>query len=287
MAEAGKKKDAGTRMRDLLRVGKGFALLDVDTSATPGFDGGKSAGKRALAEGEKPLADLQERLFAEARGGGERSLLLLIQGMDTSGKGGIMRHVVGAVDPQGVDLTAFKKPTEEELEHSFLWRVRNALPRPGQIGVFDRSHYEDVLVARVHGDVPEKVWRARYDEINEFEADVVAGGTPIVKVMLHISAGEQKQRLLRRLDRPDKHWKFDPGDLDEREHWEAYQAAYQDALTSCSTEPAPWYVVPADRKWYARLAVQHLLLGALRDMDPKWPVADFDVEAERARLLAT
>jgi polyphosphate kinase 2 (PPK2 family) len=153
--------------------------------------------------------------------------------------------------------------------------------------VFDRSHYEDVLVARVHQDVPEEVWRARYDEINEFEAEVVAGGTPIVKVMLHISAGEQKQRLLRRLDRPDKYWKFDPGDREEREHWEKYQAAYQDALTSCSTEVAPWYVVPADRKWYARLAVHDLLLHALRDMDPKWPAADFDVDAERARLLAT
>jgi PPK2 family polyphosphate:nucleotide phosphotransferase len=280
-------KDTGTPLRDLLRVGEGFRLQEVDTGATPGFDGGKSAGKRALAKGAKPLADLQERLFAEARGGGERSLLLLIQGMDTSGKGGIMRHVMGAVDPQGVDLTAFKKPTDEELEHSFLWRVRRALPRPGQIGVFDRSHYEDVLVARVHQDVPEEVWRARYDEINEFEAEVVAGGTPIVKVMLHISAGEQKQRLLRRLDRPDKYWKFDPGDLDEREHWDEYQAAYQDALTSCSTEVAPWYVVPADRKWYARLAVHHLLLDALRDLDPKWPAADFDVDAERARLLAT
>jgi PPK2 family polyphosphate:nucleotide phosphotransferase len=280
-------KHTGTPLRDLLRVGEGFRLQEVDTGATPGFDGGKSAGKRALAKGAKPLADLQERLFAEARGGGERSLLLLIQGMDTSGKGGIMRHVMGAVDPQGVDLTAFKKPTDEELEHSFLWRVRRALPRPGQIGVFDRSHYEDVLVARVHQDVPEEVWRARYDEINEFEAEVVAGGTPIVKVMLHISAGEQKQRLLRRLDRPDKYWKFDPGDLDEREHWDEYQAAYQDALTSCSTEVAPWYVVPADRKWYARLAVHHLLLDALRDLDPKWPAADFDVDAERARLLAT
>ncbi len=280
-------KDAGTRVRDLLRVGEGFRLEDVDAGATPGFDGGKAAGKRALAEGGKPLADLQERLFAEARGGGGRSLLLLIQGMDTSGKGGILRHVVGAVDPQGVDLTAFKKPTEEELSHGFLWRVRNALPRPGQIGVFDRSHYEDVLVARVHGVVPEEVWRERYEEINRFEAEVVEAGTPIVKVMLHISPDEQKQRLLQRLDRPDKYWKFDPGDLNERERWAEYQAAYQDALTLCSTRLAPWYVVPADRKWYARLAVNHLLLEALRDLDPKWPGADFDVDAQRERLLAT
>ncbi|HEX5534411.1 MAG TPA: polyphosphate kinase 2 family protein [Actinomycetales bacterium] len=280
-------KDTGTRVRDLLRVGEGFRLEDVDPRATPGFEGGKSAGKRALAQGAKPLTDLQERLFAEARGGGERSLLLLIQGMDTSGKGGIMRHVMGAVDPQGVDLTAFKKPTEEELSHGFLWRVRKALPRPGQIGVFDRSHYEDVLVARVHHVVPEEVWRARYDEINEFEAGVVAAGTPIVKVMLHISADEQKKRLLRRLDRPDKYWKFDPADIDEREHWGEYQAAYQGALTHCSTQVAPWYAVPADRKWYARLAVHHLLVEALRDMDPKWPAADFDVDGERARLLAT
>jgi len=279
--------DAAARMRDLLRVGEAFRLQDVDTRATPGFDGGKAKGKRALAQGAKPLADLQERFFAEARGGGGRSVLLLIQGMDTSGKGGILRHVVGAVDPQGVDLTAFKKPTEEELSHAFLWRVRKALPRPGQIGVFDRSHYEDVLVARVHGVVPEDVWRSRYDEINSFEAEVVQGGTVMVKVMLHISPQEQKQRLLKRLDRPDKHWKFDPGDLDERERWDEYQAAYQEALTTCSTGIAPWYVVPADRKWYARLAVHHLLLEALREMDPKWPAADFDVDAQRTRLLAT
>jgi PPK2 family polyphosphate:nucleotide phosphotransferase len=270
---------------DLLRVGDGFVLADLDTRATPGFSGSKADGAKALENGVKPFSELQERLYAEARAGGRRSLLLAIQGMDTSGKGGIMRHVVGAVDPQGVDLSSFKAPTAAERSHPFLWRIRKALPRPGQIGVFDRSHYEDVLIVRVHDLVPPGVWKRRYAEINRFERGVVQRGTTVVKVMLHISADEQRSRLLRRLDRPDKHWKYNPADVDERVHWGEYQAAYSEALQRCSTDAAPWYVVPADRKWYARWAVQQLLTERLREMDPRWPVADFDVEAERRRLL--
>jgi PPK2 family polyphosphate:nucleotide phosphotransferase len=204
--------------------------------------------------------------------------------MDTSGKGGILRHVVGAVDPQGVSIRGFKAPTDEERSHGFLWRIRNALPAPGLIGVFDRSHYEDVLVVRVENLVPPDEWEQRYDIINAFEAEVAQAGTTIVKVMLHISPEEQRDRLAERLDRPDKHWKYNPGDIDARQKWPDYMAAYSAALSRCSTATAPWHVVPADRKWYARLVVATLLLGALEDLDPQWPPADFDVATEKARL---
>ncbi|MFN8077367.1 MAG: PPK2 family polyphosphate kinase [Kineosporiaceae bacterium] len=269
---------------DLLRVGPGFDLASVDPGSTPGFVGDHDDADRALAEGAERLSDLQERLFAAAKGGDQRRVLLVVQGMDTSGKGGIVRHVVGAVDPQGVNHTAFKAPTPVERAHDFLWRIRQALPGAGEIGVFDRSHYEDVLVVRVHDLVPRAVWARRYATINRFEAGLAAKGTTLVKVMLHVSPQEQKARLEERLNRPDKYWKYNPRDLDERALWPAYQEAYQAALTKCSTEAAPWYVVPADHKWYARWAVQHLLLAALEAIDPQWPAADFDVEAELARL---
>jgi PPK2 family polyphosphate:nucleotide phosphotransferase len=277
---------APNRLADLLRVGPGFRLADVDPRSTPGFQGGKTTGTAALAAGTDRLSELQERLFAGASTHG-RSVLLVVQGMDTGGKGGIMRHVVGAVDPQGVRITAFKAPTPQERQHDFLWRIRNALPKPGMIGVFDRSHYEDVLVVRVHDLVPRAVWQRRYATINRFEQGVVAQGCFIIKVMLHVSRDEQKARLAQRLERPDKYWKYNPGDVDERLLWGDYQEAYQVALTRCSTDAAPWHVVPADRKWYARWAVQQLLLDALDDIDPQWPAADFDVEREKARLAAT
>lgn len=268
----------------VLRVGDGFDLTALDPRSTPGFVGDKDAGK-ALMEGlQERLSDLQERLYAESKAGGKRSLLLVIQGMDTSGKGGIMRHVVGSFDPQGVALTSFKAPTAEEKRHPFLWRIRNALPKAGEIGVFDRSQYEDVLIVRVHDLVPRQQWARRYSQINRFEQTVADSGTTIIKVMLHISADEQKARLMERLERPDKHWKFNPGDLDEREHWDDYMAAYQAAIEKCSTDAAPWYVVPADRKWYARLAVTRLVLEHMEAIDPQWPAADFDVEEQKARL---
>jgi PPK2 family polyphosphate:nucleotide phosphotransferase len=274
------------RLESLLRVGEDFRLADVDPRSTPGFEGGKAEGRAALAAAVPALAAVQERLWAESRGGGTRSLLLVLQGMDTSGKGGIMRHVVGAVDPQGVRHTAFKAPTDEERAHDFLWRIRKALPGPGEIGVFDRSHYEDVLIVRVHDLVPPDVWGARYAQIDRFEEELVDAGTHVLKVMLHISKDEQRSRLLERLERPDKYWKYNPGDVDERMRWADYHEAYQAALTRCSTPQAPWHVVPADRKWYARWAVQQLLLDALEEMDPQWPPADFDVEHEKARLAA-
>lgn len=285
MTERARRQDR--TLGEVLKTGAGVDLSSVDPRSTPGFAGGKAAGKAALVAGEAELSGLQEQLFAEGRSGGARSLLLVVQGMDTAGKGGIMRHVVGAVDPQGVDHTAFKAPTAEERAHDFLWRIRRALPRPGQIGVFDRSHYEDVLVVRVHDLVPKRVWSRRYATINRFEQRLVDDGTTLVKVMLHISREEQRARLLERLDRPDKYWKYNPGDVDERARWDDYQAAYTAALQRCSTDRAPWFVVPADRKWYARWAVQQLLLEHLRAMRLAWPPADFDVDAERARLLAT
>jgi PPK2 family polyphosphate:nucleotide phosphotransferase len=269
---------------DALRVEEGFILADLDTRSTPGFDGDKAAGEEALAARAGEISQFQERLYAESKGPVQRSLLLVVQGMDTSGKGGIMRHVVGQMDPQGVKYTAFKAPSAEERAHPFLWRIRNALPSAGQVGVFDRSQYEDVLIVRVHELVPRATWSRRYSQSNDFEAKAVADGTTIVKVMLNISSDEQKARLTERLEREDKHWKYNPGDVDERLHWPEYQAAYQAVLEKTSTAAAPWFVVPADRKWYARLAVQNLVLEHLERMDPQWPPADFDVAAEKLRL---
>jgi PPK2 family polyphosphate:nucleotide phosphotransferase len=272
---------------DLLRVGPGFDLAKVDTSSTPGFLGGKGEGKALLKASDRRLSDLQERLFAQSRGGAHDGVLLVLQGMDTSGKGGIVRHVVGAADPQGISHHAFKAPTPEELEHDFLWRVERELPGPGMIGVFDRSHYEDVLIHRVHQLSPPAVLEERYRQINDFEVMVADRGIRLVKVMLHLGKDEQCDRLFERLDRADKYWKYDPGDVDERRLWDEYQQAYQMMLQRTSTEGAPWFVVPADRKWYARIAVQELLLQVLDGIDPQWPPADFDVAAEKARLAAS
>lgn len=274
----------------LLRVPPGTRpdLAAVDTRATPGFDGGKAEGKAALGVGAQELAQLQERLYAEARAGTrERAVLLVLQGMDTSGKGGVVRHVAGAVGAQGATVTGFGVPTAQERAHDFLWRIRKALPRPGMIGVFDRSHYEDVVVVRVQELVPEDVWRSRYGRIVDFEAEVAAAGTSVIKVFLHIGHAEQGARLAERLDRSDKHWKYNPADIDARLRWDDYQHAWAEAVERTGTEAAPWYVVPADRKWYARWAVAQLLVGTLRGLDPGWPVADFDVEAEKVRLAAT
>ena len=269
----------------LLRAGEGFRLGEVDPESTPGYAGDKKSGKKDLEALSAELNDLQERLFAAHHDEDSGpAVLLVLQAMDTAGKGGIVRHVVGAVDPQGVELAAFKKPTEEELAHDFLWRIRPRVPGPGMIGVFDRSHYEDVLIGRVRELADETEIERRYTAINDFEAELIAAGVRIVKVMLHISPDEQKERLAERLERPDKHWKYNPGDVDERLLWPDYMDAYQAAFDRTSTEATPWFVVPANRKWYARLAVQRLLLDVLKDIDPQWPAADFDVEVEKKRL---
>ncbi|MFE7846286.1 polyphosphate kinase 2 family protein [Microbacterium sp. NPDC057407] len=273
---------------ELLRVGEGFTLADVDPSATPGYEQDKAQAAEDLAAGADQLDEYQERLFAQSRvDATDAAVLLVLQAMDSAGKGGIVRHVVGSVDPQGVSITAFKKPTPEELDHDFLWRVAKRLPERGVIGVFDRSHYEDVLIGRVRELAPHDEIERRYGAINTFEKQVTDAGTRVVKVMLHISADEQKSRLAERLERPDKHWKYNPGDVDERQLWPMYMDAYQQVFDRTSTEYAPWHVVPANRKWYARLAVQHLLLEALEEIDPQWPPATFDIEAEKKRLAAT
>jgi len=272
----------------LLRVTDGFRLSDVDPDATPGYDGGKKRAADDLERGAAQFDELQERLFAQSREDDSApALLLVLQAMDSAGKGGIVRHVIGATDPQGVRLKAFKKPTEEELAHDFLWRIEKEVPEPGYIGVFDRSHYEDVLIGRVRQLAPPEEIERRYGAIDDFEKRVTDAGVHIVKVMLHISPEEQKARLMERLERPDKHWKYNPGDVDERELWPAYMDAYQIVFERTSTDIAPWHVVPANAKWYARLAVQALLLDALERIDPQWPKATFDVEAEKARLAAT
>jgi len=269
-----------------LGVRPGFTLADFDTSATPGFTDGAGKAATLLADVGEATSGLQERLFAHGRSGGTRAVLLVVQGLDTAGKGGIMRHVAGMLDPQGLAMHAFGVPTPEERAHDYLWRIRRALPPAGRIGVFDRSHYEDVLVVRVDNLVPREVWEQRYDELNAFEAEVTAAGTTIVKVALMISYGEQYRRLRDRLSRPDKYWKFNPNDLDTRAQWMDYQAAYQAVFDRTSTATAPWHVIPADEKWYARLAVSQLLWQALDGLRLDWPPATFDVAEQLARLKA-
>lgn len=271
-----------------LRVPSGpVDLSSIDPRSTPGFRGKKADGEAALAELEPALSDLQERLFAHGRSGGTKRLLLVVQGMDTSGKGGTMRKAVGLMDPQGVSIRSFKAPTADERRRGFLWRIRQALPEPGDVGVFDRSHYEDVLVARVRKLARASVIESRYDAINEFERELTDASCVVVKVMLHISADEQKARLAERLDNPAKYWKYNPGDIDDRRLWPDFQHAYEIALERCSTDAAPWFLVPADRKWYRNLAVTQLLVEHFEAMKLEWPPADFDIEAERARLEAT
>ena len=269
---------------DVLRAGASPRVEDLDFTATPGFDGKKAHGNELLEQRGEVLAALQEKLYAHGRTGDSRSILLVLQGMDTAGKGGMVKHVIGMVDPQGVDLASFGVPTQEEKQHHYLWRIRKALPRAGKIGVFDRSHYEDVLVVAVHDLVPRQVWEKRFDEINAFEKELTEQGTIVVKVALFVSADEQKKRLQERLDRPDKYWKYNPGDVTERGFLPQYRTAYQRVLDRTDTDHAPWYVVPADRKWYSRLAVTELLIDALEQLDLDWPAPDFDVEQEKRRL---
>lgn len=265
----------------------GDKVADIKTNNTPGFKGSKSDAPDLQAERNDRFAGLQEMLYARNKSGDEnRSVLLILQGMDTAGKGGIVKHVVGAANPQGIRYTSFGKPTEEERAHHYLWRIRNALPPAGQIGVFDRSHYEDVLIVRVHNLVPPDVWEGRYDEINAFERELVDAGTTIVKAAMFVSLDEQKGRLAERLDRPDKYWKYNPGDIDERLLWPKYQEAYQVMLDRTSTDYAPWHIIPCDKKWYSRLAITELLIEALKGLDMSWPPADFDIEAEKKRLAS-
>jgi len=264
-------------LSDLLRVAPGTrpGLEAIDPAATPGFDGEKDTARDRLEELREELAAFQERLWAEQG----QSLLIVLQALDAGGKDGLIRKVITAFNPQGTRVTGFGVPTEEELRHDFLWRVHAAVPGKGRIGVFNRSHYEDVLVVRVKKLVPKSVWEQRYEQINSFEATLAASGTRIVKVYLDISRDEQRERFQKRLDNPDKHWKWSSGDLETRDRWDDFQSAYADAMERCSTVHAPWFVVPANHKWYRDLAVAEILVEAAREMDPQWPEVQEDLSA--------
>jgi PPK2 family polyphosphate:nucleotide phosphotransferase len=269
----------------ILAFRPGDKIADLDTDSSPCYTGDKDGSAEVQAERNERFAGLQEMLYANGKAeSNNRSLLLVLQGMDTAGKGSIVKHVVGAGTPMGIQYTGFGVPTEEERAHHYLWRIRKALPAAGHIGVFDRSHYEDVLVVRVHELVPREVWEPRYDEINAFEKELVDSGTTVIKCAMFVSLDEQKRRLAERLERPDRYWKYNPGDLDERKLWPAYQEAYQTVLDRTSTEHARWFVIPCDKKWYSRLVITELLIEALKDMQLTWPPADFDVEAEKTKL---
>lgn len=246
-------------------------LDDIDPDDTGEY---KSAEETTAKLNEKlaRIAKLQERLYAE----GKRALLIIFQGMDTSGKDGATKSVLRDVNPAGANVVSFKAPSKEELSHDFLWRINQKIPARGMIGAFNRSHYEDVLIVRVHNFVPKDVWSKRYDQINAFERTLTDSYVKIVKIFLHISKSEQKQRLEDRVADKEKHWKFNPADLNEREYWDDYMEAYEDALSKCSTKWAPWFILPADKKWYRNLAVADIVQDALEDFDPKFPKPDWD-----------
>ncbi len=281
-------------LRDLLRLDPDVPvdLERVDARSTPGLPSGKAVRKdpkgwsrQELDTVGTELATYQEQLYASAKSGASRQrLLLVLQAMDCGGKDGTIKRVASAMNPQGMRIVAFGRPTTQERAHPFLWRIRQALPEPGYVGVFNRSHYEDVLIVRVHNLVPRRTWARRYDQINRFEQQLVDDGFTLVKVFLHISYREQGERLRKRLVDPTKYWKYDPADVDERARWDDYQAAYAEALGRCSAEHAPWYVVPADRKWYRNWAVAQLLRETFADLDLAYPPPVFDLERESARL---
>jgi PPK2 family polyphosphate:nucleotide phosphotransferase len=263
-----------------VKPGSKVDLSDFNPDEDSGLD--KERGRALLADLNTELDALQEELYAA----GQHSVLVVLQGLDTSGKDGTIRRVFQNVDPLGCRVESFKVPTEEELAHDFLWRVHRVTPRRGQLTIFNRSHYEDVLVVRVHNLVAEEVWKARYAQINHFEELLAANNTLIFKFFLHISKDEQKQRLLAREQDVHKAWKLSAGDWKEREHWDAYQRAYEDALSACSTSVAPWYIVPADRKWHRDLAVAHTLVEALRPYRASWAAALEQMSQARLADLA-
>jgi len=260
-------------LRDVLRVqpGKRIRLADVDPSDTHGYT--KDGATAELQKGLDRLTDLQDRLWAESK----HPVLVVLQGIDASGKDGSIRHVVGAFNPMGCTVTSYKVPTPIELAHDYLWRIHQRTPGKGEIAVFNRSHYEDVLVVRVHDIVPKAVWSRRFDQINAFEEFLTSSGTTIVKFFLWIDRDEQKARFQARLDDPTKNWKFRLGDLEERKRWDDYVAAYEDVLAKCSTAAAPWYVIPANRKWFRNLAVADILADTIEALKPAYPPTTEDL----------
>ena len=260
--------------RWVVKPGTPLSLAERDPRDTTGAPGGQKDPKALLEDLGVELAGLQERLYAESK----QALLVVLQAIDAGGKDGTVKHVFRGVNPQGVRVTSFKQPSPEELAHDFLWRIHANVPPHGYLGIFNRSHYEDVLIVRVHHLVPESVWRPRFHHIDHFEALLRDADIRVVKLFLHISREEQAARLRARLADPTKRWKFNPGDLAERARWDDYQAAYEEAIQRTSSEHAPWYVIPADRKWFRNWAVSRIVIETLEDMDPRYPepAADLD-----------
>jgi PPK2 family polyphosphate:nucleotide phosphotransferase len=259
---------------------EGFTLSALDPADRNGMS--RKKAEKEFRDAAATLSGLQERLYAENR----LALLIVLQGMDASGKDGTVSHVMAQVNPQGVDVTSFKQPTPVELRHPFLWRIRNRVPGPGRIAIFNRSQYEDVLVPLVHRTVPDRTIDARYRQINAFEKKLVGSGVIVLKFMLHISFEEQRLRLLERLRRPDKRWKFNANDLKERADWDLYMAAYDRAIAASSTDYAPWYVIPSDRKWFRNWSIGHIVVETLNTMNPQYPQPKLDIKALEARLAA-
>ncbi len=251
--------------REALRTPKKPRLDRIDPDETLGL--GREEGEALLARNKEALGHLGYHLYAE----GKRSLLVVLQAMDAAGKDGVVRHVMTGLNPQGVRVSSFKTPTDRELRHDFLWRIHPAVPGHGEIGVFNRSHYEDVLIVRVKKLAPKRIWKARFAQIRHFEELLAANGTAIVKLFLHIDKDEQRKRLQARIDNPEKNWKFTTADIRERALWEDYQVAYQEAIARCDRDQAPWYIVPANRKWFRNAAVSQLLVETLTDMNLKLP----------------
>lgn len=264
------------RKKFVVKPGSKFKISGIDPDHTGGFANKKEAMEK-LQENREKLAKLQYQLYSESR----QSLLIVLQAMDAGGKDGTINHVLAPMNPQGCRVQGFKAPNPVEKAHDFLWRIHHNAPKQGEVVIFNRSHYEDVLVARVHNLVPKEVWSKRYEFINDFEKLLAAGETRIIKIYLHISKEEQLKRFLKRLDQPDKHWKISSGDYTERQYWDQYMSAFEDALSKCSTEDAPWYVIPANNKWFRNLAVSEIVVETMEAMKMKIPAPTVDIDEIR------
>ena len=268
----------------LLRFHSHTHLVDIDAGSKPGFDGDQEAGERFIADSSSEIANYQRLMYANGIHGDTHRVLIVLQGMDASGKGGIVRHVFSQVDPMGIHYHGFGKPSEEDLAHDYLWRIRRELPSNGWISIFDRSQYEDIVMPRITGSLPEETWRARYGQINDFEAELAGSGCAIIKIFLVSSRQAQRQHFLRRLDDPTRYWKFDPSDLEARDRWDDYMAAWQEVFERTSTSIAPWYLIPADKRWYSRMGVSELLRTTMKNFNQTWPPLDADRDEALARL---
>ena len=268
----------------LLRFHSHTHLVDIDAGSKPGFDGDQEAGERFIADSSSEIANYQRLMYANGIHGDTHRVLIVLQGMDASGKGGIVRHVFSQVDPMGIHYHGFGKPSEEDLAHDYLWRIRRELPSNGWISIFDRSQYEDIVMPRITGSLPEETWRARYGQINDFEAELAGSGCAIIKIFLVSSRQAQRQHFLRRLDDPTRYWKFDPSDLEARDRWDDYMAAWQEVFERTSTSIAPWYLIPAEKRWYSRMVVSELLRTTMKNFNQTWPPLDADRDEALARL---